>query len=312
MKIKKILDYRFNTRRNPNWSILFIIAVKFLIAIQFILQSLKYIRGLCALLKLKEYRNSGKNSFALVLGNGPIADELPYDLLKDLNVKKNFYVYGVNFILNSKIADKLKVDYLILSDPETLDLESKNERVHQLWIKIKQCKPTIFIPFSYYNEIKNFEKFTSEIYFFNDLSLETISHNINPLLPRGYLSSTLLKALAIALYANHKHIFITGADQSMFTKVSVNKSNRIIQFPTHHLGAEGGHDNHLQGIDVTDSYFNGLADYLYDMSSLQLAFRRYFRRQNRITYLGNSLHDFYRKITTEEFSKKITRPEIIN
>jgi hypothetical protein len=82
MKIKKILDYRFNTRRNPNWSILFIIAVKFLILIQYILQSLRYIRGLCALLKLKKYKNSGENSFALVLGNGPIADELPYELLR--------------------------------------------------------------------------------------------------------------------------------------------------------------------------------------------------------------------------------------
>jgi hypothetical protein len=305
MKIKRILDNRFNTRRNPNWSILFIIAVKLKILVQFFSQSFRHIGGLYALLRLKEYRNSGKNSFALVLGNGPVADELPSDLLNYLNKKENFFVYGVNFVLNSKLAEKLKVDYLILSDPETLDLKSNNERVRQLWIKIKQSNPTIFIPFSYYKEIRNFEEFASNIYFFNDTSLETISHNINPLLPRGYLSSTLLKALAIALYANHKHIFITGADQSMFTKISIDKSNRILQFPTHHEGAEGGHDNHLRGIDVTDSYFNGLADYLYDMSSLQLAFRRYFRRHDMITYLGNSLHDFYRKITVEEFTKKL-------
>jgi hypothetical protein len=301
MELKKRIDSYWNTIRNPNWSITYLVSLKFLVLSQFFIQFFKNIFGILHLKKMREFRDSGYDSIALVLGNGPIEKHFPYEIVNLLQNDRKIYVYGVNFVLNSSMVKKITINNLILSDPKTLDLESDNEKVKKLWANIKKFQPNLFIPYSYQRKIQEYYQYTNSIYLFNDLSLETISKNINPIFPRGYPSSTFLKAFAIALYANHQQIFITGADQSMFTKISVDESNRIIQFPSHKKGAEGGDDNYENGIDITPSYHNGLADYFFDISNLHLAFRAYFKNDHQVNYIGSSYHDFYKKISTKNF-----------
>jgi len=305
-KMKQYIDKNFSTLVNPNWSILRILFTKVFILMKFISDVLKNLKGTPALYKLKSHKNFGVKSSALVLGNGSMDDELPYQLLNTLQTKKKIYIYGVNFILNSDITRQLRIDFLILSDPETLELKSKNERVNELWENVKKFKPTIFVPYRYHHKLQDFKEYAESIYFFNDLSLETMSHNINPLFPRGYPSSTFFKALALANYAKHEKIFIGGADQSMFKNVQVNDLNRIIQYPSHRKGAEGGHDNYSEGIDITNAYLNGMADYLFDFSNLFMAFKFYFGNIGNTYYLGNSYHDFYPKVTMTHFVEVLT------
>jgi hypothetical protein len=250
---------------------------------------------------MRDFRGSGDKTMALVLGNGPLEMPFPYEIIDRLQNSEKICIYGVNFVINSSLATRITVNNLILSDPKTLDLESKNKKVKKLWTNIEKYKPNLFIPYSYYRNLHKYYEYANCIYLFNDLSLETISKNINPMFPRGYPSSTFLKAFAIALFAGHKQIYISGADQSMFTKVSVNNLNRIIQFPSHRRGAEGGEDNYQYGIDITSSYRNGLADYFFDISNLHLAFKMYFKNFDKVTYVGNSFHDFYNKISINDF-----------
>jgi hypothetical protein len=188
--------------------------------------------------KTKGLKNSHKNYYAFVFANGPSLKKI--DPYKVANLqKKNYYVFGVNSFISSNFASIVIPNYYVLSDPAYFGIESKlltEERkveVKRDFNKLLQNKVKLFIPSRFIR--KNNYDFISA---FND-SQNIFSNNItNPLRPRGYLSMTAYKALAMACYMGFKKIYICGFDNNYIQNLKVNESNEMYYTDNHFYNNE--------------------------------------------------------------------------
>jgi hypothetical protein len=89
-------------------------------------------------------------------------------------------------------------------------------------------------------------------------------------LPRGYLSLTALKGLAIAKYLGYQKIFTVGLDASLFQTLSVDHSNRLFQGSNHVAGVN------RKSIPMDDFYPNGMMDYFFDTARYFFHVKKYF------------------------------------
>lgn len=104
-------------------------------------------------------------------------------------------------------------------------------------------------------------EFSGVITFYNDLSLEGWTKNINPTRARAYSSLTAYKALALATYFDYQDILILGFDNSMYQTLEVDEKNNLIQGSNHADGASS------KAVTLLNSeYRNGISDYFYDVS----------------------------------------------
>ena len=146
----------------------------------------------------------------LIVGNGPSQGYLNKNDLKKF-LKSGGEIICVNYWNQNKILSSCAPTWLFLSDP--LHFSKKDSRQINL-IKYLKNNPSIkiIIPTS---QIKNFKAFNlvNKFYCFIDVEL-SISKNISPIFPRGYLSMTVYKAIAMAVWFSFKKIFVLGVDNT--------------------------------------------------------------------------------------------------
>ena len=170
--------------------------------------------------KTKSMEGTKKGQSCFVFANGPSMNLL--DTEKVLQYQKNgMDVFCVNSYIISDIADTVVPDYYVLSDERfftnTETIIPANQIIHKLY----HADIPVFVPATFLKSIHLTNK-----YIFNDFG-EYPSYNINPLKPRGYVSMTAYKALAIACFMGYSPIYICGFDNDQFKSISVDEHNEM-------------------------------------------------------------------------------------
>lgn len=199
--------------------------------------------------KIKNLKGVCVNDKAIVIGNGPSQGYLSLDLLEALK-ENGTKIFVVNFWNQNKILSRVIPDYLVISDPDTLNMEventitkTKNESLLKYIEDNKEIK--IFCPVRRYKELS--EKLGAErLIGFIDSDLRFWTDNISPLWPRGYVGTTLYKALALAQWLGFKQIYLIGMDNTYPRNIYCDQNNKIYNYEVH----------------------AGTGDYLADISSL--------------------------------------------
>ena len=191
----------------------------------------------CKLSRLASLKNTGTGKSALVLGNGPSQGFL--DPTKLLNfVEQRNDLFAVNFYNNNKTLFSICPSYHVISDPYILKSDSpvrlsqSNSALQQYLRKNRVIKVCVPMDFNLDDE------FTSRAIYFNDIEACWWTRNINPLFPRGYLSMTLYKALAIACFIGYDIIYVLGMDNTYPHDIFVDRDNRICNIERHTNGLD--------------------------------------------------------------------------
>jgi hypothetical protein len=254
-------------------------------------QVIKYFKYLKTTYKL---RNKKNNKNALVLGNGP-----SQGYLTDKELIK-FQNEGNETICVNNLSKSYKghvPNWLVLSDPLTFKNKLYSKKL--LGFIKKNSSINIFIPTTMIDELKKLN-IKNKLYTFIDLEL-TCSKNINPLLPRGYCSMTLYKALAISIFFGYKNIGIIGMDNTYPRQIYNDKNNKIIKFETSFTLKERvdiyPHDTVASILDTYIQLFTHLS---------------YFPKKNIFNLDPYSLTDRFKKIKKQKFLINLNDKKKIN
>ena len=171
---------------------------------------------------LKAMKNSKKGKKALVLGSGPSLDKLN---LESTELSK-YEVFAVNSFFQSPASKFISPAFYCLSDPNYF-VEDRTNTTFQdepLLEYLNRLRPVLLISHFY----RKSDKYRSlESLYFNDRELRWMRRSINPTRPRSYVSLTLYKALATAIYFGYDEILILGMDNNEFAFYESNSSNEI-------------------------------------------------------------------------------------
>jgi hypothetical protein len=219
-----------SARKNVGWSLSGLLLKN----IKMILSSVKHYpiavwKGRKFFLKTITIKGTKKEKRALIIGNGPSQGMLSSTYLENF-VKSGNEIFCVNnWHLNEDLRECVPT-WMVFSDPYTFS--EKNSKAIGL-IDYIRARPAInlVIP-SIWVEAVSRMGFINSIYTFVDVEL-TFSGNINPLLPRGYISMTLYKALAWALHLGYKEIGVIGMDNTYVRNMYCDKDNRMLNLETH-------------------------------------------------------------------------------
>lgn len=235
--------------------------------------------------KTKELKNIKKGLRCFVFANGPSMNLLDAKKIGQYQ-NSGFDVICVNSYLLSDMADTVVPDYYVLSDPISFGA-SKNlvpdavmDAQKKVIERVNDLNIPVFIPAQFTNNsLKHY-------YIFNDLE-NRFTSNINPIKPRGYLSMTAYKALAIACYLGYDTIFICGFDNNYFKTFSVDENNDIYYVDKHY------YDTGFKR-NVRPNKGEGLGNLLWEhhllFKNLEL-----FKKYNIINLNKNSLVDAFSK-----------------
>ncbi|CAM8355532.1 hypothetical protein [Candidatus Methylopumilus planktonicus] len=187
------------------------------------------------LAKTKQLRNSGLLVNAIVIGNGPSQGYLDAKSLLEFK-SKGGEVICVNFWTDNEELSKVIPTYLVTSDPlifsEKVPDHIKEKNAKLLSYMLKNVSVMIICPLGRCDQIsKIFGK--ERVLGFVDEELRMWTSNINPMYPRGYLSMTLYKALAMAIWINYKKIFIIGMDNTYSRNIYCDQENKFINHEIH-------------------------------------------------------------------------------
>jgi hypothetical protein len=248
---------------NPGLSITHLFRVKIRILVEYAFKRAIYVSARRkSLSHMRRIEWKRKSAIALVLGNGPSTGDIDFAKVKELQRISRLEVYVVNQFVHSDIFQSgFEPDFLVLSDP--LHRPTQYQGESGLWNRISTASESmqIAVPQHWFHDIvRHHSNLLRRCHFFDDVSLEGFSNNIQPSKARGYLQFTAFKAIAIACSKGYDEIGICGIDNSMFRAVTVDLDNRIIQGSNHLKGTED------LDSDVTWFYPNGIADYFHLVS----------------------------------------------
>ena len=286
---RKVLQKRFLPKSLIGWSLFRLLKhhVRSLIFCAICLPKVIY-EGRNYLIKTWNVRSSLKNKRALVIGNGPSQGYLTKNRL-DKFVKSGGETFCINFWIQNKNLSPHVPTWMLFSDPLTFNKKNPKSASLIRYLK-KNSLIKIIVPTSQIKLVKKF-KLKNEIYCFVDLEL-SIWKNIHPLFPRGYLSMTMYKALAFAIYLGYKSIGVIGMDNTYPRDIYSDKNNRVFNRETH-----AGIKDYL--IDLSIMYRN-VAACLDDVVRL-FYHLEYYPRKNIVNLDPYSLTDRFRKINVNKF-----------
>ena len=276
---------------SPRMSVRRMAKIKAGILVKFIIDSLLSVRSEKeSLVGIRRYSRLDKKSSVLVIANGPTAQKLNLAEVMKYKSLGEIEVFGVNFaILDEKF--EAVIDFLVLSDPG-MHPNCESERAVQLWEKIvRQERIKIVTPTSWHVYLKDSVCKSIGCLHFKDTSLEGFSLNIDPTKPRGYISLTAYKALAVALFFRYRNTFVVGIDNSMFRKITVDENNKLIQLSNHGAGL------YPISEDFSEYFPDGIFDYFYDLSEAFRSLKYCFGRLPIINLGIESEVDCFEKIT---------------
>jgi hypothetical protein len=187
------------------------------------------------LAKTKRLRNKGFDADAIVIGNGPSQGYLDANSLAEFK-SKGGEIICINFWTDNEDLSKVIPTYFVTSDPaifsEKVPDQNKEKNAKLLSYMLKNVSVKIVCPLERCDQLsKIFGK--ERILGFVDQELRMWTSNINPMYPRGYLSMTLYKALAIAVWINYRKIFIIGMDNTYPRNIYCDQENKFISHEIH-------------------------------------------------------------------------------
>ena len=275
---------------DPGLSVSHMLAIRIRILAEWFvkhLQTLFYRRS--ALSGTRQAKRMHNGQEALVIGNGPSATKLNWDVVV-AEQKKGLQVFVINYFLLSEASDICTPNYIVLSDPITKPSVDTNTRTQELWTKVRQTLgATLVVPVSWFPLMRDDLELSNRTLYFDDSGLEGWTKNISPTKARGYLPLTAYKALAFAGYLNFGRINIIGIDNSMFRTVAVDIENRLIQYPNHFF------EKGAVTTDMSGAYPTGINDYFRDMSLCFGSLASYFVDLPIVNLDGESLVDCFPK-----------------
>jgi len=293
MRIKGLFvkwERKFSITADPGFSVGYLFAIRMRIVVEWFfkyMQTLIYRRK--ALRRTREVRQTRAGREALVIGNGPSAAKLDWEIVV-AEQKKGLEVFAINYFPLSEASEICTPNYMVLSDPITKPNVVANSRTHELWEKLRQIPgTTLVVPVSWFPLIQTDSELFMRTMYFDDSGLEGWTKNISPTRARGYLPLTAYKALAFANYLGFQQINMIGIDNSMFRTVAVDIENRLIQYPNHFF-VKGAATT-----DVSSAYPTGINDYFRDMSLCFGSLASHFVSLPIVNLDGESLVDCFPK-----------------
>jgi len=233
----------------------------------------------------KHLYNSKKNSKAFVFANGPSFNLLDRNKVKYYMEHESFDLFAVNSFI--RYCCPLIPTHYILSDPAYFNFYDKRyvnikEMIINDLESLQKINSSIFIPIEFDKQFPyNHNCFVDSENFFS-------SNVFNILSPRGYLSMTAYKALAICGYLGYNEIYICGFDNNYFKTLEVSSNNEIIL-----------HDYHFYNTKTKDTVLKmdwepSLGSFLYRDHFL-FAHLEKFKTKKIINLDPNSLVDAFVK-----------------
>lgn len=292
--IVKTLEKKYSTHTNPNFSLTHLVVLKIRIIIEFFYKSFLDF-GFNKYEELRKLKNTIKEP-VLILANGPSVNNYTVSEYQNLAYNK-VKVFAVNWFALSELYDVVKPNFYVLSDPAFKnELKNKTSKFYKKLLEL-DSGTLLFIPSSW----KIRPDLPVKIVTFNDKSLYGISKNLKPTFPRGYISLSAYKTIAIALYIGQGPIAIIGFDNTEFKHFESDELNQILLAPNK--------DRHF--FSQQSELINLTTDYLYGMSDVMFVASMHFKNlwkfpKDRIFNLDkNSLTDYFKKMDLENFIKNL-------
>lgn len=246
------------------------------------------------------HRASKTKSTALVIGNGPSQGFLTSTRLLEFK-RLGGEIFVVNFWTENELLSSVIPDYLVISDPDTLSMNSsttpkflfnKNERLKKYILENHSIK--IICPTSRCTQLAAVLG-ADRIIGFIDTEMRMWTKNINPFLPRGYQSMTLYKSLAMANWFGYNKIFVIGMDNTYPRDLFCDPENKVLVLEKH-----AGDDDY---VDDRSYVYDSIGDSLADIALL--FFDAYkFPNDKTINLDPYSLTDAFVKVRSTEWSFK--------
>jgi hypothetical protein len=240
------------------------------------------------LAKTLELKKRGLLINAIVIGNGPSQGYLDLDTLAEFK-KNGGELICINYWTDNTDLSKIVPTYLVSSDPVIFSekvpdhLKEKNEKLLSYMLTNKSI--VLACPLDRCEELS--KVFGQErIIGFVDTELRFWSNNINPLFPRGYVSMTLYKALALANWFDYRNIYLIGMDNTYPRNIYCDQDNKYLNHEIH-AGAK-------DFVSDMSLFYNSVADGLYDIAQLFYDARK-FKNSKIINLDPYSLTDAFQK-----------------
>jgi hypothetical protein len=241
------------------------------------------------LVKTKGLKKRGLLVDAIVIGNGPSQGFLDASSLLEFKTSGG-EIICINFWTDNEDLCKVIPTYLVTSDPLIFSaivpdhLKEINERL--LSYMLTNTSVMIACPLGRCDQLS--EIFGKErIIGFVDHELRMWTNNINPLFPRGYLSMTLYKALALAIWFEYRKIYVIGMDNTYPRNIYCDQDNKFINHEIH----AGSTDFSVDQSALYESVGDGLseiAQLFYDA--------RKFKNEKILNLDPYSLTDAFKKM----------------
>ena len=299
---KNNLYHNFLTKNeyyyNPQLSVKKLIRIKIKMILDFIYFKVTYLK-LIKLIKnsIQILEGSKKNKKALILGSGYSAKYI-LNLIKAGHKLNEIDIFCTNYF--PIYQNEIIPDYILLSDENVFDLTNSRTEKLMVWLK-NNSSVKIFCP-AHLKDKKLLEQVKNQILFFNDGTSLGIGNNLNPMKPRSYISLSVMKCMALTIFMGYKRIYFIGVDSNQFFGVGYDKDDKIIQ-KNYSI-----YDSDYDGARITQTYPNGLTDYLYHFSLVFWQFGKFVNYQ--IYNLDKkSLLDNFKKAKIDEVLE-ITDKEI--
>lgn len=241
--------------------------------------------------QLRTYQHSKKNFSAIVIGNGPSQGYLTPEILNQFK-NNGGEIFVVNFWNQNPLLSSVIPNYIVISDPLTLSNQSsgfddKNTSLKEFILNNPEIK--IICP-TYRCEDLGSTFGGDRIIGFIDTELRGLTNNIAPTKARGYVSMTLYKALAMALWFDYKKIFILGMDNTYPRNTFCDADNKILNLEIH-----AGIDDFIT--DHSERYV-GMGDLMVDLSHLYYDAKKFAHSNTVFNLDPYSLTDAFPKAKT--------------
>jgi len=251
---------------------------------------IEILHGFKGLKSTYKIRRSKSKIRALVIGNGPSQGYLNSEIL-DQFTRMGGETICVNYWnLNKDLATHVP-SWMLFSDRATLNNKRYKYKTDSLVDYLRKNQNIKIVGPYWLIEQVRLKGLNNPTYSIIDSELPFLK-NINPLLPRGYVSMTLYKALAWAIHLGYSEIGIVGMDNTYPRNIFCDENNHTLNLNIH-----SGTDDYVN--DQSEMYptiASKMADLFLLFGSLNC-----FPVKGIVNLDQYSLTDRFRKISLNEF-----------
>jgi hypothetical protein len=304
--LKKI-KLKFKNKRNffqNNDSVTILILLKIYVLFKTSLTySLELLLGGKYLIWIFFIKKIKNEKYCIIFGNGPSLNSLKIDELKKISLF--FDIFVVNNFINNKIFQEIIPNFFVTSDPvaftkkNTWSKRAENRLVS--YIK-NNSNINIFAPVLQCNKLASIFV-ANRIFGFIDSEARVLSDNTLPIFPRGYVSSTTMKAICIANWLGYKKIFLLGVDNTYARNFFLDKKNNILTLESY---------SKMQDFVLDQSvYYSCLSKAMLDQYELYKDYKKINKINNIYNLDQYSLTGYDKSYDIKRLLKKLKKKQIL-